>query len=588
MRLRVARAVSAERHEDPMARLISLNVGLPRDVSWRGETVYTAIWKQPVQGGRTVRRLNIEGDGQGDLAGHGGVNRAVMVYQLDSYRYWEQQLGRSDFTYGQFGENFTVDGLSDDTVCVGDRYRIGSALFEVSQPRVTCYRFGIRMNEPKMPSLVVSHHRPGFYLRVLEEGLVAAGDEIVKIAGGPEAMSIAEIDALLYLPGHPTETLQRALRVAPLSAGWRQSFQDLLDTAQPPAPAWSGFRQLRVARVEEESLSVRSFYLENPDGSKLPPPRPGQFLVVRINRAGAAPILRSYSLSGDPRSGVYRISVKRENDGVGSGFLHHNVHEGGVLEVSAPTGNFTLSSTDDPAVLISAGIGATPVLAMLHALASERSAREVWWLYGARSGREHPFAKEADALLQTIERHRSFIMYSRPESGDQPGTAFDARGHLGVSTLRELNVPQQSEFYLCGPASFLSEMTAALHDYGVPADRIRSEIFGMGEALKPGIKSGPVKQPHAPSGAAGTGPTIAFTRSGISVPWGDRFHSLLELAEACDVPARWACRTGVCHNCECALIGGEVEYDPDPLEPPQKGNLLLCCSRPRSEVQIDL
>src|SRR5271169_397902 len=191
-----------------MGRLLSINVGLPRDVAWRGETVHTAIWKQPVQGRIAVRRLNVEGDGQGDLAGHGGEHRAVMVYQMDAYRYWEAQLGRSDFSFGQFGENFTVDGLPDDEVCIGDRYRIGSALFEVTQPRVTCYRVGIRMDEPRMPALLVAHHRPGFYFRVLEEGEVGAGDEICKVAGGPEEVTVAEIDGLLYLPGHPRLKLE--------------------------------------------------------------------------------------------------------------------------------------------------------------------------------------------------------------------------------------------------------------------------------------------------------------------------------------------------------------------------------------------
>ena len=116
-----------------------------------------------------VRRLNIDGDGQGDLAGHGGEQRAALVYQLESYRHWERELGRPEFAFGQFGENFTVDGLSDREVCIGDRYRIGEALFEVSQPRVTCYRVGLRMDEPRMAALLVSHGRPGFYLRVLEE-----------------------------------------------------------------------------------------------------------------------------------------------------------------------------------------------------------------------------------------------------------------------------------------------------------------------------------------------------------------------------------------------------------------------------------
>src|SRR5271166_3146397 len=191
-----------DREERAMPRLLSLNVGLPRDVAWRGKTVHTAIWKAPVQGRRMVRRLNIDGDGQGDLAGHGGEHRAVLVYQIASYRYWQGQLGRSDFVFGQFGENFTVEGLADSEVCIGDRYRIGGAVFEVTQPRVTCYRVGLRMNEPRMAALLVAHHRPGFYFRVLEEGEVGAGDEIVRIADGPERITVADTDALLYLPGH--------------------------------------------------------------------------------------------------------------------------------------------------------------------------------------------------------------------------------------------------------------------------------------------------------------------------------------------------------------------------------------------------
>jgi MOSC domain-containing protein YiiM len=193
-----------------MARLLSVNVGLPRNITWRGKTVHTAIWKAPVQGRHMARRLNIDGDGQGDLAGHGGEQRAVFVYQIESYHYWQSQLGRSDFTYGQFGENFTVEGLSDQEVCIGDRYRVGGALFEVTQPRVTCYRVGIRMNEPQMAALLVAHGRPGFYFRVLEEGEVGTGDEIMRVAAGPERMSVFAINALLYMPGHPRGQLERA------------------------------------------------------------------------------------------------------------------------------------------------------------------------------------------------------------------------------------------------------------------------------------------------------------------------------------------------------------------------------------------
>src|SRR5580700_6575423 len=239
-----------------MARLLSVNVGLPRDIPWQGKTVHTGIWKTPVRGRRMVRRLNIDGDGQGDLAGHGGEHRAVFVYQIESYRYWQSQLGRTGFTYGEFGENFTVEGLPDDEVCIGDRYRVASALFEVTQPRVTCYRVGIRMNEPQMAALLVSHGRPGFYFCVLEEGEVGAGDEIVRVMQGPEGITVAEVDALLYKSGHPPDRLERALRIPALSAGWRGSFKALLEQARSPGattgnaglaraasptPAWVGF-----------------------------------------------------------------------------------------------------------------------------------------------------------------------------------------------------------------------------------------------------------------------------------------------------------------------------------------------------------
>ena len=222
--------------------LLSVNVGMPKDVSWQGKTVYTGIWKDPVSGPRMVRRLNIDGDGQGDKNGHGGEQRAVFVYQIQSYEHWRQHLGRDDLGYGNFGENLTVDGLADDEVCIGDRYRIGEAEFEVTQPRVTCYRVGLRLGEPEMPALLVSHHRPGFYLRVITEGRIEAGDQIVKTVTGPGMLSVADTDALLYLPHRDRAKLRVALQIPALSPGWQGSFRDLLagpadDGAASPAGA---------------------------------------------------------------------------------------------------------------------------------------------------------------------------------------------------------------------------------------------------------------------------------------------------------------------------------------------------------------
>jgi ferredoxin-NADP reductase/MOSC domain-containing protein YiiM len=581
-----------------MPQLLSVNVGLPREIQWKGRTVRTAVWKDAVRGRRKVGKLNIEGDGQGDLQGHGGEHRAVLVYQIESYHYWESQLGRMDFAFGQFGENFTVEGLSDEEVCIGDRYRIGSALFEVTQPRVTCYRVGIRMDEPRMAALLVEHHRPGFYFRVLETGEVTAGNEIMKVGDGPERMSVAEADALLYLPGHSRGELERALRIPALSAGWRDSFKTLLTkersgstmTGNAEAPlAWRGFRPLRVSQKVRESRTVISLLLEPTDMMPLVPALPGQFVVLRLKPASNAPILmRSYSLSGEPSAERYRVSVKREVHGAASNFIDDDLQIGDVVDASAARGSFTLRQGDTPIVLLSAGIGATPVLAMLHALAAEASTREIWWLYGARSGREHPFAEETRRLLKVLAHGRSHIRYSAPDPEDRLGVNFDALGRLNTQVLRELSPPRSGDFYICGPSAFMRDLTAGLAAWGVAPSSIHTEIFGAGPSTTPGIAASPRRLPHLPAGLPGSGPLVSFARSGLNVRWGPPFESLLALAEACDVPVRWACRTGVCHTCESALVDGTVGYRPDPLDAPPEGNILICCSHPESDIAIDL
>src|SRR5271166_6658584 len=587
-----------------MPSLLSVNVGMPRNVAWQGRTVYTSVWKHQVKGPRLVRRLNIDGDGQGDLVGHGGEHRAVLVYQIESYRYWQSELGRNDFAYGQFGENFTVDGLPDREVCIGDRYRIGGALFEVTQPRVTCYRVGIRMNEPRMAALLVSHGRPGFYLRVLEEGQVEAGDEIVQAGAGLERMTVFEINALLYLPGHPRGQIERALRIPALSPGWRASFEALLGQERSggatagnaglapvsgPPPAWAGFRPLRVSHKIRESGSVISLVLEPMDGLPLTVAPPGQFVVLRLRLVpGTPPLMRSYSLSGEPGADRYRISVKRESHGVGGAYIDEKVQVGDTLDVSAPRGNFTLREGDVPIVFLSAGIGATPVIAMLHALAAETSPRDVWWLYGARRGREHPFAQEVRALLKTLAHGHSHIRYSAPDPEDRPGVDFDARGRLDMGVLQELGVPRNAGFYICGPSAFVSDLTAGLAAWGIAKGQIHTERFGAGPSSTPGVASSPHGPPHLPAGPTGRGPLISFARSGLNVHWDPTFQNLLEFAEACDVPVRWSCRTGVCHSCETGLVAGSVAYAPDPIAPPAEGNVLICCSKPQGDVVIDL
>jgi ferredoxin-NADP reductase/MOSC domain-containing protein YiiM/ferredoxin len=582
-----------------VGRLLSVNVGLPKDVSWQGRTVFTGVFKDSVTGPRRVGRLNVDGDGQGDLGGHGGEQRAVFVYQIDSYRYWERELGRSDFVHGQFGENFTVEGLGDDEVCIGDRYQIGTAVFEVTQPRVTCYRVGIRMNDPRIPALLVSHHRPGFYFRVLQEGEVQAQDDILKLSSGPEQMPVADVDALLYLPGHTRQGLLRALRIPALSPGWQGSFRALLNdepgsgntglAVTSPPPAWSGFRQLTVTVITHESDSAISICLEDPTGAALPAARPGQYLTVRVQpEQGQRAVLRNYSLSGPPGARYYRFTVKREPGGVASGYLHTHLAVGDQLDIAAPRGTFILDETHAPVLLISAGIGATPVLAMLQALAEDRSDREIWWLHGARNRSEQPFAAEARTLLASLPHVRADVYYSRPGPDDVKGRDFDSAGRLTASVLAELKPPPNAEAYVCGPTGFMDDISAGLAALGFDASSIHTEPFGPAASVTPGIAAKPTRAPHPPTGQPGTVPTIAFARSDLTIPWSSDYGTLLELAESCDVPVRWSCRTGVCQTCETTLIAGDVDYNPDPVEPPAAGSLLICCSQPRDDIVLDL
>jgi ferredoxin-NADP reductase/ferredoxin len=457
-----------------------------------------------------------------------------------------------------------------------------------------------------MPALLVGQGRPGFYLRVLEEGAVQAGDDVVKVASGPEQMTVESVNALLYLDGHPDpELLRRALRIPALSPGWQASFRALLDehergvpgggnaglTATAPPPAWPGFRPLRVAAKRLETSDVVSLEIEADDGRPLARALPGQFVTLRLEPGGGRPpLVRSYSLSGPPDGDLYRISVKVEPHGAAGHHVRDAVEIGDRVDVAAPRGHFTLDDSARPVALVSAGVGVTPVLAMLHALSTERATREVWWLHGARNRTEHAFADEAGALLASLPRARRRVWYSRPDPGDRVGVDCDEVGRITAEAIAATGVPTESEIYLCGPPAFMDGLRAGLDALGVSPARVHTEMFGAEGSITPGVvaPAAAARPAHPPEGRAGTGPLVSFVRTGLNVRWDDAFTSILDLAEACDVPVRWSCRTGVCHTCETGLLDGTVAYEPEPLEPPGAGNVLVCCSRPGNDLAVDL
>jgi len=408
-------------------------------------------------------------------------------------------------------------------------------------------------------------------------------------------LSVADVDALLYLPDRDPDQLRAVVDIPALSPGWRQSFRELLDAAEqgttaaaPPVghePGWTGFRQLRVVELVTETSTVSSINLAAADGQPLPAPAAGQYLTVRVAGAGDPPPVRSYSLSSDPRSDTYRISVKQEPHGIVSGYLHTHLTTGTVLDVAAPRGEFVLDNGDEPVLLISAGIGATPVLAMLHQLAAEHSSRDIWWIHASHTAAQHPFAAESHHLLQSLAHTHEHIFYT---AGPIPAETPATRGHINTEALTNLRLPVDASAYLCGPAAFMTDISNTLTAIGIDPTRIHTEMFGALAPINPGITDTSHPRPHPPAGEPGPGPAITFARSGLTTPWSPRYRSLLELAEACDIPTRWSCRTGVCHTCITTVMSGDLSYDPAPLEPPAPGQALICCSHARTDLTLDL
>lgn len=370
-------------------------------------------------------------------------------------------------------------------------------------------------------------------------------------------------------------------------------------TPRPP-PA---FRRFRVAGMRPESATVVSLELVPADGRPAARHAPGQFVTLRADLP-AGRQLRSYSLSSYPRADGYRISVKREPGGLVSEHLHTAVAVGDTLELSAPNGRFVLGAASArPLVLVSAGIGVTPVVAMLGALADERSEREVWWIHGARNGDEHAFRGEARAHVARLPRAHSHVRYSRPADRDVLGRDYDAPGRLTAAAILDLGVPPDADFRLCGPTACVADLTAGLTARGVAAERIESESFGGPPATTraptaiagaaagvPSAVPAPPPRPAASTAAVAPvdiGPTVNFSRSGVIAAWDPALASLLTLAEANAVPAASGCRIGACHGCRVDLLAGSVRYDQEPLEAAPHGSALLCCAVPDGDVVLD-
>ncbi len=582
----------------PPMKLKSVNVSMPKDIVHNGKAITTGIFKEPVEDRVMLRRLNLDGDGQADLWGHGGAFRVVYVYSFENYTYWADELARDDFTIGQFGENFTVEGMLEDEIRVGDVFRVGGALVEVSQPRVPCYKLAIKMGIEGFQNRFMASGRMGFYFRVLEEGEVGAGDTIELVRRDPDAMTVREVNETLYFDKENLAATARALDIPALAHGWKGSFEDRLAKAAP-AGTRDRYRSFVVARREPESAAITSFYLTPKDGAALPPFLPGQFLTFELTIPGQPkPVLRTYSLSDSPGADHYRVSIKREPapadqpdaaPGLSSNYFHDHVTVGTELRVGAPRGKFNLDPDGErPVVLLSGGVGLTPMVSMMNTIARSGSERPVWFIHGARNGSEHAMGAHVRRMSADNENVHAHICYSRPDAADVEGSDYDSRGRVDIALLKRLLPFDDFEFYLCGAPPFMRSLYCGLLSLDVSENRIHYEFFGPASTLKPDAQPiGPAQAPSAEAELAG-GIQVTFARSGVTANWDPACESILDLAERHGLNPDYSCRSGICQTCMCALAEGEVEYFEEPLDEPDPGCVLICSSKPKTSIVIEL
>ena len=562
-------------------KVVSLNVGEPRLVTYRGMSFRTGIFKEPVNRPLTLKKLNFAGDGQADLSAHGGIDKAVYCYPFEHYDFWRREIGRADLPMGQFGENVTTAGLLESELRIGDILRMGTAMVQVSEPRIPCYKLVMRMDAGSDFSVrFLAVNRTGFYCRVLEEGVVQRSDAISLVSRNTSSPTVREVVAATQFADRDPVALRRVVRARDISPKWRSRVRKMIDAearrqieaTSPPTAA------MRVEKIVPETNDVVSLWLRPADGARMFDALPGQYLTI----VWPDGFKSTYSLSALSPAQRCRITVKLARNGQDalgrSSARIAALKAGDILTVERPRGNFHPDLDDDtPLVLAGAGIGVTPIMSMIeHATRSGR--RDVFAAFGMRRPGEHPLASELAMFLAERQRLKAVLAYSQLNGAPPlPGLPAPKHGRLAAADLQPHAAAPLAEVFLCGPGEFIRQMHDGLVEAGVNPLQIRYEAFGPSTLL-------PARAvPGDPQAAF----KVAFTRSQMDVAWTPASGTLLNLAEAAGVSPVFGCRAGSCGLCRIAISEGDVSYV-EPIDEPEAGYVLPCCTIPQSDCRLDL
>ena len=573
-------------------RLAAFSVGRIRTQLIDGERVRTAYVKTPVPEPWVITPTGPAGD---EVAVH---SDHLYAFDRASYDYWAEHLGaqREEWGDGHFAENLTFDTLDQTQLRVGDRYRLGSATIVVTGPRVPCWKLTWRLGQPKtfMRRFRLSG-RSGAYFGVLEPGVVHPGDELVLIGGGESAPTVAELSQLCdsgtSISAPQRETIERALASEHLSETVRGTLTLKLaglDTQAVPG-VWRGWRPFQIDEIVDEAPDVRSFSLRPSDDGILPAFRAGQHVVVRLSAPGALPIVRTWSLSdfdGDPTR--YRITVKRLAEGRGSGALFRAADGALHVELRSPSGRFRLDrGSFRPVVLIAAGIGITPMIAMIRSHLARDHMPPLWLIYGSRTPEHTAFRDELDALFASQDDLHLYHFYSADPVDETPDAANVHRGRISAERVIEvmrgnyLPVPEgrasipwfESDMYLCGPRAFNDAVQEGLVAAGANPDHVFAEEFAENTV----DAAAPRRQTDA---------TVVYATRGLETTWvAAQEQTLLELAEEGGLELPSDCRSGTCRTCESTLVVGDVDRGVTVAVDGTR-RALLCIAYPLSDLVV--
>ncbi len=573
-------------------KVVAVSVALPQIQKIGDREVLTSIVREASAGPLRFSDSGLEGNRPAVHLEH------VLAFTASHYRYWQERLGvpADSWPWAFWGENLTLTGLDENHLAVGDRVRIGAALLEITSPRTPCFKLSWRLGQPdSFLKELIRTGWCGIYLRVIEPADIHVGDPVVVERARRTTASVGDVARMISeLEVEQLPAAREVLMLPELGTSARMllgnkvnHFEDQLRCAPN---RWKGWRSFRIEELREVASSVKSVRLVPVDGGPVAAFKAGQHLNLRL----PGKITRSWSLSdfeATPTS--YRLTVKR-GSGPGSAWIHNQAATGEVVEVRAPVGSFTLDRANfKRIVLISGGVGVTPVLSMLKAHVDRGPrAPALVWLHSTINGSTHIHASEVDAALATNPLFARQVHYTQPDPGDDPAR-YDRTGFITRADLeRILQTPFRashhqnavihlpgihSQFYVCGPPAFMAMVHEALLSLGVTEDNIFSETFGPASAGERRV-------------ARTETAIVTFARSGKTVVWDPAEDmTLLELAEEAGLELETSCRSGVCGTCDTRLLSGNVCYFPAPLDAPALGRCLPCCARPAdAEIVLDV